>query len=82
MRLQQHLGDARRGTEVAVDLERPVVEEVVERVLPEQVIDLLAGGIAFAQAGEQIDLVRAVPSMSLTAVCAVRVSTVTFAAAK
>ena len=55
--LEEHLGDARSGAEVAVDLERRVGVEQVRQGVPGQGLDEhLVGVVAVEQAGPEVDL--------------------------
>ena len=61
--LQQHLDDAGRGAEVAVDLERRMrVPQVGQRAVAQQAFEQLVRAVAVAQARPEVDLPRAAPA--------------------
>ena len=63
MALEQHLGDAGRGAEIAVDLERAAeVEEVGEGALGELEVQLPVGEIAVVDAGPEGDAPGVAPA--------------------
>ena len=61
--LQQHLDHARRGAEVAVDLERRMrVPEIRQRAVAQQPLQQLVRAVAVAQARPEVDLPGAAPA--------------------